>query len=143
MSQRGERDADPIFQPLEFRSLSVRNRVFRSSISGRIDNYDGSGTPARANWEERFARGGVGAIISAHAPIAVAGRILPNYAFIDADDKIPFWREVGRRVHAHDCRFILQVSHGGRQRDIAGVENEGNPAASSSGSTRATSSRST
>ncbi|HCO04260.1 MAG TPA: hypothetical protein DIT48_13040, partial [Actinobacteria bacterium] len=87
--------ADPIFTPLRFRNLTVKNRLFRSSISGRIDNYDGSGTQARVNWEERFARGGVGAIISAHVPVHVRGRVLPNYAFIDDDDKIPFWRAVG------------------------------------------------
>lgn len=120
-----------IFSPLEFRNLTVKNRVFRSSISGRIDNYNGSGTPARVNWEERFARGGVGAIISAHSPIDVRGRVLPGYAHIDDDDKIDFWRAVGERVHRWDCKFILQVSHGGRQRDIAGVENAGQPGMSS------------
>jgi len=57
--------------------------------------------------------------------VHVRGRILPNYAFIDADDKIPFWRELVDRVHAHDCKFILQLSHSGRQQDIGGVENEG------------------
>ena len=118
---------DPIFRPLHFRTLTVKNPIFRSSISGRIDNYDGSGTPARINWEERFAAGGVGAIISAHAPVDVRGRILPNYAHIDHDDKIEFWRAVGERVHQHDCAFILQLSHGGRQQDIAGVENAGKP----------------
>jgi 2,4-dienoyl-CoA reductase-like NADH-dependent reductase (Old Yellow Enzyme family) len=122
--------SDPIFEPLRFRNLTVKNRIFRSSISGRIDNYDGSGTPARVNWEEQFAAGGVGGIISAHSPVHVSGRILPNYAHIDADDKIPFWRRVGERVHAHDCAFILQLSHGGRQRDIAGVENAGTKALS-------------
>jgi len=117
---------DPIFQPLTFGSgLVVKNRVFRSSISGRIDNYDGSGAPARVGWEERFARGGVGAIVSAHSPVDVRGRVLPNYAMVDSDDKIPFWRQVGERVHAHGCAFLLQLSHGGRQQDIAGVENAG------------------
>jgi 2,4-dienoyl-CoA reductase-like NADH-dependent reductase (Old Yellow Enzyme family) len=123
--------ADPIFQPLRFRNLEVKNRVFRSSISGRIDNYNGSGTQARINWEAKFARGGVGAIISAHVPINVRGRILPNYAHIDSDERIPFWRRVGERVHEHDCKFILQLSHGGRQQDIAGVENLGKRALSS------------
>jgi 2,4-dienoyl-CoA reductase (NADPH2) len=122
---------DPLFRPLVFRNLIVKNRIFRSSISGRIDNYNGSGTRARVNWEERFARAGVGGIISAHAPVHVRGRILPNYAHIDDDDKIPFWRTVGERVHAHDCKFILQLSHGGRQRDIPGVENGGNKGLSS------------
>jgi 2,4-dienoyl-CoA reductase-like NADH-dependent reductase (Old Yellow Enzyme family) len=51
---------DPIFEPLKFRNLTVKNRLTRSSITGRIDNYDGSGTQARINWESKFARGGVG-----------------------------------------------------------------------------------
>src|SRR5580704_2815283 len=92
-----------IFNPLKFRNLAVKNRLFRSSISGRIDNYNGSGTQARINFEERFARGGVGAIISSHVPIDVRGRVLPNYAMIDHDDRIAFWRTVGEHVHRHDC----------------------------------------
>src|SRR5262245_18091250 len=48
--------SDILFEPLTFPHLTVANRVFRSSISGRFDNYDGSGTHARINWEEKFAR---------------------------------------------------------------------------------------
>jgi 2,4-dienoyl-CoA reductase (NADPH2) len=114
---------DVIFQPLRFRNLEVKNRLFRSNVSGRFDNYDGSGTQARLNWEESFARGGVGAIISSFCPVHIRGRILPNYALIDSDDKIPFWRKVGEAVHRHDCKYILQLSHSGRQRDNPGVEN--------------------
>ena len=114
--------ADSIFTPLAFKNLTIKNRLIRSNVSGRFDNYDGSGNPARINWETKFARGGVGAIISSFVPVHGRGRILPNYAMMDADDKIPFWREVGKRVRDHDCKFILQLSHGGRQRDIAGVE---------------------
>jgi 2,4-dienoyl-CoA reductase-like NADH-dependent reductase (Old Yellow Enzyme family) len=114
---------DVIFKPLEFRNLRVKNRLFRSNISGRFDNYDGSGTQTRINWEESFAKGGVGAIISSYVPVHLRGRIMPNYAMIDADDKIPFWRAVGEAVHRHDCKYILQLSHSGRQRDNPGVEN--------------------
>ena len=124
---------DVIFQPIEFRNLTVKNRIFRSSISGRFDNYDGSGGETRINWELKFARGGCGAIISSHVPISVRGRILPQYAMIDDDDKIPFWRELGKRVHEHDCKFIVQISHSGRQRDFAGVENLMNRGLSSTG----------
>ena len=51
--------ADIIFEPLRFRNLTVKNRIFRSNISGRFDNYDGSGNQARINWElleKRIAR---------------------------------------------------------------------------------------
>lgn len=113
---------DTIFQPLKFRNLEIKNRLIRSNFSGRFDNYDGSGNIARINWEEKFAKGGVGAILSSFIPVHGRGRILPNVAMIDNDDKIPFWREVGKRVHQHGCKFIMQLSHGGRQRDLPGVE---------------------
>jgi 2,4-dienoyl-CoA reductase-like NADH-dependent reductase (Old Yellow Enzyme family) len=118
-----EDNAELIFSPLQFRRLNVKNRLFRSNLSGMFDEYNGYGGHTRLNWEEKFARGGVGGIISSYTPVAVRGRILTRYAMIDDDDKIPFWREVGKRVHEYDCRFLMQLSHSGRQQDMGGVEN--------------------
>jgi len=111
-----------LFQPLVFRNLTVKNRILRSNVSGRFDNYDGSGNQARINWEVKFAKGGVGAIVSSFVPVQLRGRIVPHYAMVDSDRHIPFWQAVGRAVHEHDCKFILQLSHGGRQRDLSGIE---------------------
>jgi 2,4-dienoyl-CoA reductase (NADPH2) len=113
---------DPIFEPLRFRNLEVKNRVLRSSISGRFDNYEGSGTRTRMNWDLRFARGGVGAIVSAWCGVEPRGFIVPGYACIDHDGTIPFWRELGARVHELNCKYILQLAHAGRQRDIRGLD---------------------
>jgi 2,4-dienoyl-CoA reductase-like NADH-dependent reductase (Old Yellow Enzyme family) len=111
-----------IFSPLKLRSFTIKNRILRSNIAGRFDQYDGTGAQPRINWEVKFARGGVGAIISSFVPVHPRGRILPNYATIVSDDRIPFWRELGKQVHAHDCKYILQLSHGGRQRDIPTID---------------------
>ena len=116
------RRSDVIFEPVHFRHLTVKNRIFRSSVGGRLDYYDGSGSEARVNWELKFARGGVGAIISSFCPVTIRGRVVPGFATIDRDDRIPFWRELGKRVHEHECKYILQLSHSGRQQDIIGLE---------------------
>ena len=123
--------SDVIFEPLAFRNLTVKNRIFRSNVAGRFDLYDGTGTQARINWELKFARGGVGAIVSSWTGVHRRGRIVPNFATIDRDDRIPFWRELGERVHEHDCRFIVQLAHAGRQRDIPGFELDPEPGLSS------------
>src|SRR6476619_4605928 len=93
--------SEPIFEPLRFRNLVVEHRVFRSSIAGRFDGWDGSGHQARINWEVRFARAGVGAIVSAWCGVDRRGLIVPGYASIERDDRVPFWRELGERVHEH------------------------------------------
>jgi 2,4-dienoyl-CoA reductase-like NADH-dependent reductase (Old Yellow Enzyme family) len=128
-------DTAVIFRPITFpkSGLVVKNRLFRSSISGQFDDYNGHGSNARLNWEEQFARGGIGAIISSFVPVSVRGRILVRYAMIDDDDKIGFWSQVAERIHRHGAKFILQLSHSGRQQDIGGVENLYRRALSSTG----------
>ena len=117
-------DVSTIFEPLRFRTLDVKNRVFRSSLAGRFNNYDGTGNQAHLNWDLKFARGGVGAIISSNAPVHPRGLIVPNYAHIDRDETVPFWREVVQRVHEHDCRYLVQLAFSGRQRDLGGIQFE-------------------
>jgi 2,4-dienoyl-CoA reductase-like NADH-dependent reductase (Old Yellow Enzyme family) len=64
----------------------------------------------------------VGAIISAWCGVDRRGLIVPGYAALESDVRIPFWRELGARVHEHGSKYILQLAHGGRQRDLDGIE---------------------
>ncbi|HLY81039.1 MAG TPA: NADH:flavin oxidoreductase [Caulobacteraceae bacterium] len=122
---------DEIFKPLQFRNLTVKNRIFRSNISGRWDNEDGSLTQTRINWEAKFAHGGVGAIISSYVPVLMEGRIIASYATVHRDDFIPLWAKLGEVIHSLDCKFIMQLSHSGRQMDLPGVHNLARPTLSS------------
>ena len=122
---------DPIFQPLTINGVTFKNRIFRSSLGGRIDYYDGSMSEARIAWDCRFARGGVGAIISSNAGIRADGIAVPGYAAIDHDRTINSWRILVREVHRHDCRYIIQLHFSGRQRDLARKEFVGVPGMSS------------
>ena len=122
---------DVIFTPLQLGNLTIKNRILRSNISGRWDNEDGSGSQTRINWETKFARGGIGGIISSFVPVTMHGRILANYATIHTDDHIPFWRQLGQAVHEYDCKYIMQLSHSGRQQDLPGLSNQNRIALSS------------
>ena len=126
--------AGTLLTPISFRNLTVKNRIFRSSISGRFDQEDGRPTQTRVNWESKFAAGGVGAIISSYVPVMMEGRIIAGYATIHRDDFIPHWAKIGESVHAHGAKFILQLSHSGRQLDLPGIHNRNRLALSSTDS---------
>ena len=98
---------DVIFEPLNLGALTIKNRILRSNMSGRWDNEDGSGTQTRINWETKFARGGIGGIISSYVPVTMHGRIMPNYATVHTDDYIPFWRKLGEARSS----VRLQIHH--------------------------------
>src|SRR4051812_13912990 len=110
--------SDPVFHPLTINGVKFKNRVFRSSLGGRVDYYDGSMSEARIAWDTRFARGGAAAIIPSNSPIRPDGAAVPGYAMIDDDRTIPSWRRLVSEVHKHDCRYIIQLHFSGRQRDL-------------------------
>ena len=117
---------DTLFQPLRLGpNLRIKNRILRSNVSGRFDNEDGSMTQTRINWETRFAKRGVGAILGSYAPVSLDGRIMSGYAGIHSDEMIRPWAELGAAVHAFDCKYVMQLSHSGRQMDVPGVLNAG------------------
>ncbi len=120
-----DRASDPIFRPITINGLTLKNRIVRSSLGGRIDYYDGSMSDARIAWERRFAQGGVAAIISSNSGIRPDGVAVPGYATIDDDRTIPSWRRLVTEVHTFDCRYIIQLHFSGRQRDLARKEFEG------------------
>src|SRR4030095_11112156 len=85
---------DPIFQPLTINGVTFKNRVFRSSLGGRVDYYNGSMSEARIAWDRRFASGGVAAIVSSNCAIRADGAAVPGYATIDHARTLTSWHRL-------------------------------------------------
>ena len=80
------------------------------------------GDPTRGSRSRPASRAAGSARSSPPSSRSTCGRIVPGYVGIDRDERIAFWRELGKRVHEHGCPYIVQLAHGGRQRDIGGIE---------------------
>ena len=102
-----------MFEPLTINGVRFDNRIVRSSMGGRSAYYDGTVNNAWKNFELRFARGGVAAIISATIGVDDK-RISPlEYPKISHDRFIEPMRRGVRAVQALGCRYIMQLGDPG------------------------------
>jgi 2,4-dienoyl-CoA reductase (NADPH2) len=102
-----------IFDSFTIKDIEFKNRILRSSMGGRTAYYDGTVTPAWANFERRFAEGGIAGIISATIDID-DDRLSPlEYPKISHDRFIKPMREGVRAVQSLGCRYIMQIGDAG------------------------------
>jgi 2,4-dienoyl-CoA reductase-like NADH-dependent reductase (Old Yellow Enzyme family) len=104
-----------IFDAFAINGVTLRSRVLRSSLGGRLAYYDGTPTPAWRNFERRFARAEnrLGAIIS--ATIGVDDRRLSPLEYPKLSDKRsiePLAAGI-RAAQAEGCRYIVQLGDPG------------------------------
>jgi 2,4-dienoyl-CoA reductase-like NADH-dependent reductase (Old Yellow Enzyme family) len=104
-----------IFDEFVIKDVTLRSRVLRSSLGGRLAYYDGTPTPAWRNFERRFAlaENRLGAIIS--ATIGVDDRRLSPLEYPKIGDRYsiePLASGV-RAVQAEGCRYIVQLGDPG------------------------------
>ena len=102
-----------IFEPLTIGNVTFKDRLIRSSIGGRSAYYDGTVNNAWKNFELRFARHGLGGIISATLAVNRYRWSPLEYPQISNDKFIAHLAEGIRAVQSQDCRYIVQIGDPG------------------------------
>jgi 2,4-dienoyl-CoA reductase-like NADH-dependent reductase (Old Yellow Enzyme family) len=102
-----------MFEPFTIKGVQFGNRIVRSSMGGRSAYYDGTVNNAWKNFELRFARTGVAAIISATIDVDDK-RLSPlEYPKISDERFVEPLRRGVRAVQALGCRYIMQLGDPG------------------------------
>jgi len=107
-------------EPLTIGEVEFKNRVWRSSIGGRSCNYDGTLTDVWKNFEKRFAKGSIAAIVSTTFGVN-RYRLSPLQYPSIADDRnvrflerfLPQIQYACGKSEKDKCRYIVQIGDPG------------------------------
>jgi 2,4-dienoyl-CoA reductase (NADPH2) len=129
-----------IFKELRINKVTFPNRVLRSSMGGKMANYDGSVTSVWKNFEKRFAKGGVGGVISTtfsvnhfrHSPLEYPA--LSHNRFVPPlREFVKEIREAGAKKTGSLCPYIIQIGDPGYATQTSLLKERQDSRSSSSG----------
>ncbi|MHC1745875.1 MAG: NADH:flavin oxidoreductase [Negativicutes bacterium] len=105
-----------LFTPISIGSFTVKNRFVRSATQDYLGNEDGSISEAELLLYSQLAQNDVGLIISAHSYVQhPLGKASIRQNAIYEDRFITGYKQVTETVHRYGAKFVLQISHAGRQ----------------------------
>ena len=108
-----------LFSPIKLGPLTLRNRIAMAPLTRQMAEADGTPTDEMAAYYARRARGGLGLIITegTYEQDAFQSRAYLSQPGITTANTSGRWTKVCDAVHAHDCKIIMQLMHGGRVSD--------------------------
>jgi len=106
---------DPVFRAIAIGSMTLQNRILRSSIGGKSCNFDGTVTDVWKNFERRFALGGVAGVISTTFHVDQDRMSPAQYPSIATDRHMRFLRKFMPEIKGgpYDCKYIVQIGDPG------------------------------
>ena len=99
-------------EPLTIKNVKFRNRILRSSLGGKMANWDGTVTSVWKNFEKRFAEGGVGGLISTTFGVNRARHSPLEYPALSEERFTIPLRPYVKEITAY-CPFIIQIGDPG------------------------------
>lgn len=108
-----------LFAPITLGPLALRNRIAMAPLTRQMAAADGTPTDEMAAYYARRARGGLGLIITegTYEQDGWQSKAYLSQPGIATDAHVTAWARVCDAVHAHDCKIIIQLMHGGRVSD--------------------------
>ena len=110
-------ESDPLFQPLQIKHLTLKNRVMSTSHASGMDD---TGMPAERyqRYHEEKAKGGLAlTMFGGSSNIAVDSPSVFDQLRVDNDKVIPHLQQFSERIHQHGTALMCQITHLGRRGD--------------------------
>lgn len=109
------RASDPLLQPLQLKTLTLKNRIMSTS---HAMSYEEEGMPKDRyqRYHEAKAQGGIA--LTMFGGSSVVSRDSPSvFGQLDlSDDRVVPWLQTfSERIHRHDTALMCQISHMGRR----------------------------
>ena len=103
-----------MLEPFSIKGVTFANRILRSAMGGKMCYYEGTVNNAWSNFERRFARGGIGGIISTTMVVDDRRSAPAEYPRISADRYVGPLRDGIKKIKAESrCVYILQIGDPG------------------------------
>lgn len=106
-----------IYEPVELKNFTAKNRLVRSATWEGIANPDGSVTEEAYEIYSELAKGGVGTIITGFTSVALHDYYFGGMMRLCDDALIPQYKELVDVIHAEGCPVIAQLALGAYYRE--------------------------
>ncbi len=104
-----------LFEPMQIRSLSLKNRIVMSPMETCFAEESGEITGRSIAYYRERAKGGAGWIIVESTYVDKRGRARKYQVGVDRDELIPGLKRLVDAVHSYGTQISLQICHAGRQ----------------------------
>jgi len=111
---------DPLFQPLQIKHLTLKNRIMSTSHASGMDDDAMPGERYQLYHEEK-AKGGLAlTMFGGSSNVAPDSPSTFDQLRVDNDRVIPYFQRFSERIHAQGAALMCQITHLGRRGDPTG-----------------------
>ena len=106
---------DPLFQPLQIKHLTLKNRIMSTSHASGMDDDAMPGERYQRYHEEK-AKGGLAlTMFGGSSNVAPDSPSTFDQLRVDNDRVIPYFQQFSERIHAQGAALMCQITHLGRR----------------------------